>query len=464
MFDPIGDFQTGNWTPIQVPQDPGLVDVTVSRYNLPTGIASVMKGPEILVIGGYENGVYEQVFRLFNSGLIEFQHATIIEGTQRIDDYSLEELEVFELVFLHGYGYKNRGRAWKLLEDYVKGGGALCAETGWQYRVPDWEPDNAPAPLPVANLEWTTIDQEQQLQLNPDLDWAAGNTQQFASMLWEDQPWGVSSPTGGILDWAQPVLTASGEPLVAAGQYGNGKVVWSGMNLVGRINTYGSDEEEAFLQSLIFWLLPKVGVEFAERPVIRREHPDVVELTIGRPLGEGVNLLWRENHASGWRATARVDGADVELPIYRAGPGMMLMHLPATSADELVVTMEYSIDAYRWLGRGATGVTALILAGSVIWARSVLIGRKSSNCPSTDEGIVIGPDARRPSSPAIVKSREGLPDLDPPVGILGGAETDKAISYSPNPSLDAEDAWATKMLIRRADGEGNNIDGTNGDK
>jgi hypothetical protein len=388
-LDPLEKYEGGNWHPVALPDDKGLKNIAIRGFNDPTGIASVLTTPEVLVIGGFENKAYEQIFRLFNTGLVAYDQAIIVEGSHQIDDYSKEELSQFELVFLHGYGYRDRDRAWDLLAEYVQAGGALYIDTGWQYMVPDWEMDEAPSLLPVSNLVWTSVHSTERLFIPQDADWISIDAEQFAPMMWGNQPWGVSSPSGSLRNWATPVLFASNKPLVAAGQYGKGRIVWSGMNLVGHINRYQDSEERAFLRDLILWLLPRSGADRYERPEIRRDHPDSVTLTIPGPVSEGTNLLWRENHTPDWRASAEINGVEEEIEIYRAGPGMMLMHLPPSQEETVVITMEYSLAGVRGIGIGVTALTGiLVLAVSMLQSDpiKVLLGwlpkpflRESSN-------------------------------------------------------------------------------------
>lgn len=364
--DPLGNFEGDNWEPISLPDDKIFTNISVRGFQQSPGIASLYMRPEILVIGGHENGVYDQVFRLFNSGLVESQEATIVEGSHQIDDYSAEELAEFEVVFLHGYGYKDRDRAWDLLEDYVRAGGALYVDTGWQYRVPEWEMEHVPPVLPVNDLIWKDVKQNDRLELVSSLGWVRGDDQEFAPMAWGDQPWGVSSPTGEVREWATPLLAASNTPLVAAGEFGNGRVVWSGMNLIAHIRSYESAEEKAFLQSLIQWLIPEAEFHLDERPSVRRDHPDSIELGVNGAVAEGTYVIWRENHTPDWRATAEVGNHQESLPIYRAGPGMMLIHLPASPDGGMIVRLEHSLSGVRGIGRVLTSLSAILMFLSIV--------------------------------------------------------------------------------------------------
>lgn len=364
----VENFEDGIWQPIPLTGDNRFSNIDVRRFSESTGLASVFTKPDILVIGGYENGSYEKIFRLFNSGVIPYQEGTIVEGSHWIDDYSLEALSQFELVLLYGYDYKNSDHAWDLLAEYVRGGGALYIETGWQYWTPDWQIDPAPPIFPVENLEWKLVMPSDELSLASDANWANIDVQQFAPMIWEDQPWGVSTPSRGLRNWASPVLEASGKPIVAVGDYGAGKVVWSGMNQVGHIRTYDNNKEEvAFFKSLLQWLLPTTGSSQVVQPEIIRDYPDRISLTIPGPVDQGTSLLWREAYAPGWAATVEIEGRIETLPTYRAGPGLVLVPLPVSQEDEMIVTLNYSLAGVRGVGLGATALSGALLVGFAVW-------------------------------------------------------------------------------------------------
>jgi len=131
-------------------------------------------------------------------------------------------------------------------------------------------------------------------------------------------------------DWAQPMLWTHGHPIIIAGQYGKGRVVWTGMNLVAHANDK-NNEEVRLLHNLVAWLVAEKGT--GDYPVtVTRDHPDRVEFRMDVPAGKKVALYWREAYYPAWHAYLKTaDGARQELPIYRAGPGFMLMPIEAAS-------------------------------------------------------------------------------------------------------------------------------------
>lgn len=381
-LSPLERYDPNLW-PIVYPQsDDNPTIVQVRRFTEAPEMASLVSRPVVLVIGGYQNGIYEQAFREFVKGALGYESGLAVEGVHNIDDYSLDQLRGFDAVFLHGYGYKDYERAWQLLEEFVASGGALYVDTGWQFFSPDWELEDTPPVLPVHNLEWTHFGIDASFTVeDPSLIGQTVPTE-LPPLIWEGQSWGVSVPSKGLRDWAHPVLSAEGVPVIAAGEYGQGRVVWSGMNLIGHAGTYDSDEERHLLGRLIGWL---VGSSFAgemRSPVVVREDPDHIRFLILDPLPEGTSLLWREAFSPDWRASIAVDGRVTKAPIYRAGPGMMLLQLPQTEAGGAVVTLEYHLG---WIGSAGLGIslaTAIgLVAGTMTPGLDVSMGKWMRNRP-----------------------------------------------------------------------------------
>ena len=375
-LSPLERYDPTLW-PVVYPQtDDNPTIVQVRRFTEAPEMASLASRPVVLVIGGYQNGIYEQAFREFVKGALGYESGLAVEGGHNIDDYSLDQLGRFDAVFLHGYGHKDYKRAWQLLDEYVAGGGALYVDTGWQFFTPDWELEDAPPVLPVRNLEWTHFGIDAPFTVeDPSLIGPTVSTN-LPPLIWEGQPWGVSVPSKGLRDWAHPVLRAAGVPLIAAGEYGQGRVVWSGMNLIGHAGTYDSDEERHLLGRLIGWL---VGTSFAGEmrpPGVVREDPDHIRFMLHDPLPEGTSLLWREAFSPDWRASIEVDGRETKVPIYRAGPGMMLLQLPQTEAGGVVVTLEYHLGWIGSVGLGISLATAIgLLAGTITPGLGVSMGK-----------------------------------------------------------------------------------------
>lgn len=289
----------------------------------PKPLAEFTDRPVFLVVSKPETDGYMNIFRLANDGLLEFGDALLVEGGPRIDKYSVEELRQFDALFLYGYDYQDSERAWETLRDYVSGGGHLFVDTGWEYWIPEWEFKVAPEVLPVNRLSWTSYGSDPSYQiLSPDI---VGEVDPLAlkPLEWEGQPWTVSgAPAAEVRSWGRVVLAADSNPLIVAGEFGAGKVVWSGMNLLAHAQYQGVNEEEfKLIHGLLQWLAPNptggspVEVEYT------RAFPDQVSFSIISAEPTSGWLYWRESEYPRWHARA----GSTELPIYRAGPGFMLM-------------------------------------------------------------------------------------------------------------------------------------------
>lgn len=340
----------------------GSEDFIIKKFKGPAGMVTLTSKPRILVMGKFANRAYEQFFRLANAGAYPYGKAMFIEGRDdgRIDGYTLDELKQFDLIFLYGYSYNNwqksepenaedRQKAFKLLEDYVKAGGRVFIETGWQYASAEWQWERTANILPVDKLSWYEFK-----------DW---DLEGFSAPSYKGAPWGVSAGQG-IKSWAQPVLSSAGKTLVAKGNYGQGKVVWSGLNLAGHAFTYRNEVEFVFLRGLLDWLIEDLGGEDKTDKVnFQRINPDKIEFTFSLPQ-EKVSLYWRENFHPDWKAyIQRSDGGEKrteKLPIYRAGPNFILIPLAKIGSGEKVV-LEFTKSPVFILARILSILTLLFL-------------------------------------------------------------------------------------------------------
>lgn len=344
----------------------------IKRFKGPAGMTTLSSSPKILVLGNFKNRAYEQFFRLAAAGAYPYGKAIFVEGKDsgRIDDYTLEELKKFETILLYGYTYKNKEKAFSLLEQYVKEGGRLFIETGWQYVNPDWQMEKTPEVIPLKKLFWKEFKG----------DWGLDG---FSPAEYKGGPWGVS--TGLITElknWAQPNLVLGDDVLVASGNLGKGKVVWSGMNLIGHSFTYRDPDEFAFIERQLDWLLADLGGNDKTFEIdFRRINPDKIEFTFSKPQ-ERVWLYWRENFFPDWQAwQLRTMNHEqrTKLPIYRAGPNFILIPLEKVGEGDKVI-LELKKSKTFILSRIISLATLLFLLTLLVNDKIFLtFGKKISN-------------------------------------------------------------------------------------
>lgn len=336
----------------------------VWQFSEPTELYSwTVDKPTVLVIGSEEKVAFEPVFRTAVAGGYNYEEGWLVQGSGRVDDYSLEELEHFDTVVLYGYDYAQRRQAQALMDQYVRGGGNLLISTGWQYVDADWELAMTPDFFPVMDLTWSTeFEPTSRYELSGP-EFARGvEIENFDPLSWQGQAWGVSVPTKGLRDWAKPVLSVAGVPVVAAGEYGEGKVVWMGFNVLGHINTYDDNVAETlFFGNLLRWFGTGNLAEETERSArvqMERPNPDLVTFTFTQAEPEPSTFYWREAVFANWRARVIRGGQAEKVEVYSAGPRFMLLQLPPLAQGDRL-ELAFKPGGRTYLGRGLSLVAIM---------------------------------------------------------------------------------------------------------
>lgn len=324
------------------------------RFKKPETLLTVTTRPLVLVVGQEKVNAYFRIFHLANLGIMPFDEAILVKGKENIDEYTAKELSQFDLVILEGYQYKklaNREKTWKQLDQYVRGGGNLMINTGWQYTSADWQLNKTPEFIPLKQLEWT--------EAGKTVDQAV----KFSALDYHGNNWGVSSAKPEYLrEWAEVVLSGKGMPLVARGNLGQGRVVWSGLDLVGHISEFKDNPAEIqfFKEQIDYLLAGKEKQNLAAQ--WQRDYPDKVEMTINEPADAKVGIYWSEAFHPDFKAKLYEPGKKQgrKLAVYKAGPGMSLFILPQVKAGSRIV-WEYKKPLIGWLSLGVSTGTLILL-------------------------------------------------------------------------------------------------------
>jgi len=338
-YAPLGQTESGN--------------IYSFAYQDSGPILSATLAPNLLHLGsgtGYELLLHDLAYSNFNS-----QHLIPLRGPQYIDDLTLEELSQFGAIILYDYQYHDHQQAFGLLGDYVRNGGGLIIETN---NSPDTAAFSLLDPVPVMStkatdygMDWNLSSGEHEIVEGIDLS-------SFSPAIYAGGPWGVSSVAEeGIRDWASPVLRANDHPFVVAGKYGQGRVVWTGMNLLYHIASYQSEEESRFLAQMIQWVSnedeivqPQYEAWFV--------HPQRREVSV-QSRAKGV--LFKECYFQNWHAYLAAGDRRTEVKIYRAGPDFMYVPIPKDAGYPLQVIFEYKKSLLEWVSIGISVATLLSL-------------------------------------------------------------------------------------------------------
>jgi len=359
-------FKRAGWEVFQGNWEHGVL-----RFPQKNLLSDLSRKMSVLAIGQKKVGAYDQVLTVSSLGVLPYQKAFIIWGKEAIDDYNLEELNKFDLLFLHGYTYKNRQKTNQLLKQYVDQGGRIFIDTGWQYSVPDWKSEDTLEIIPLKKLNWLDLGKAEDYQLEEASFGKDVNLLAFAPLVYEDQPWGVSSADKSTLkSWAKPVLSIKNYPLIAVGQLGKGKVVWSGMNLLPHVKQKEKiyKDEIKLLANLFSWLTEELPDQGKNYPVdYQRDYPDKVEFSIKEAVPSGSFLLWKEGYFPDFKANLVTGGQRQKsnLDIYRAGPGWSLIRVPQLSAGDRII-YEYRKPWVETAAMLISGFTILCLLGLIL--------------------------------------------------------------------------------------------------
>ena len=481
-FDPIDLYQAAGW-------ELQYADSGVQLWHKPDApeMATVSNRPAVLVIGKPETGAYMNIFRLANEGLLPYERAILVEGSSFVDDYDVDDLSIFDAILLYGYDYRDSQKAWDILLSYVRNGGGIFVDTGWEFNLPEWEFENAPTVLPLKQMTWTDYGMTPDYELGSSA--IAGNVDVglFKPLIWEGQPWTLSgSQNSDLRDWGEVVLSASGRPLVVAGQLGEGKVVWSGMNLIAHAQYLGPNEEElGMLSNLISWLLADTGAPVDILPGVVRETPDAVTFEIPA-LGNGSHwLIWREAYYKNWQAYEFDDVTRRETPIYKAGPGFSLIPLSPDSAAT-TISLEWEPSAFERISVYTTlfGIfllvaifmDGLVLSGNgLTWIKIAILTRiprpflglgpnhewAARKQDELKEGIGSKPQIVSTLDDAVISPREHESDTRSKLGERTDLQIDASLSDQSQELLaswlenseHSEDEWAEKLLSGRKTGD-----------
>lgn len=357
---PMENFKTAGWE--RFGDEKGVVFPPFK-----TGLVNLGSYPKVLVIGNKEKGIYKQVFSAAIKGGLPTDKGILINGRERIGDYTLSQLKEYDLLIFQGYKYKNRPNDLALLSRYLSDGGSVFIDTGWQFVSPDWGREKVndnfvtdlPNPFPVEKTKWQGV----------GTDWENGKIAQdfsqkvslsgFGPLTWEDTEWQVAAGEN-LRNWAKPVLTKEGKILVAGGNFGKGKIIWSGMNLLAHALDKNSQDEFKFLENIFANLLinKKRSEEFSDFSLSRPTTDEIV-VTLKKESPPQI-LYLREAYFPSWQAKAKISGKTKNLKIQIAGPEFMLVDLPALSVGDQVI-FEFKMPKQFYLGSFCSLLTIIFL-------------------------------------------------------------------------------------------------------
>lgn len=335
---PLDKYERTGWERISKWDEIFYEGLALWKFKYPAGLLRATTKPVVLVIGQDKVDGYFRIFHLANLGVLPYEEALLVKGEAYPDAYSVKELKNFDAVVLEGYSYKNQSKGWKVLDDYVKSGGSLLINTGWQYSSADWQLPKTPNFFPLKTLKWINAEAGSKYKMENSKIAGEVDVEKFDPLIYDNKPWSISSSERSDLrDWAKVVISANEKPLVAGGSYGSGKVVWMGLDLPGHIGAYGDNEEEVKLYKNLLSYLLKTKEGNVLNASFVRNYPDKLEITINESSSQKVAVYWSEAYYPDFKAKLVTGNKSEKLKVYKAGPGMTLLILPSVNAGSKIV-------------------------------------------------------------------------------------------------------------------------------
>jgi len=340
----------------------------------PSGLAAEWPGGNaVLVIGASQTSpadVYNSVFERSAEGkLVPFARGWLVRGASPyVDNYSASDLARYGTIVLWGYRYHSSDSAWRLLSSWVRAGGRLLVETGWQYVNPDWAGGAMPDLFPVSSTSWAPLDASAPVIVGAGS--AAQPDPSFGSLKYQGGGWGASSaPASALRPGAEAVVTVGGRIVVARTTFGSGRVVWSGMNLLAHATSNVSASEDAMISDQLDWMLPSSSTSASGAspaaaaslsPVWSGNETATIPLLAST---QATLVLFKESEFPGWSAAVvTADGSRQPVDIVDSEYDYMLVRLdslPNGSRLELTYRPPWS-EIAAWVASAVSLVLILV--------------------------------------------------------------------------------------------------------
>lgn len=336
-------------------------------------ILTATNAPPILVTG--TRAGYEDVLRVLASQNINSRKLIPVWGGEYIEEFSLAELKGFDAVILNQYKYHNRDKAFNILGRYVKDGGKVFIDSGGE--VMDATGVDLPELFPFESSERKAAGREWDISAEFDEILAGVVTDEFGPLVFNGDEWKLTTPIGDLRPGTKVLLAHKDKPVLVSMDYGQGRVVWSGINLFYHYSNYKKNDEAKIFNNTI--------AQFTDvsdhKPLDvgpRWIRPEKVSLEVSdKPRG----ILFKEEGYEGWSVLLRQGsgGRAKNLPIYLAGPTYPgFMYVPLKNLDSsgsVTVEFSYSGKLKYWI-QFFINIIAIVFIGEYAFFNGRIIGRR----------------------------------------------------------------------------------------
>jgi len=199
-----------------------------------------------------------------------------VEGREKLDDYSLEDLRSFNSVILYDFKVLNLPVVEEVLEGYVESGGTLVIDT-------DGTGFKNGGILSVKSVERDFSGPVETESFEGELNFT------FSPATYEGGSWRGVYYDGLDEDW----LTIDGKyPVAGVKRIGEGKAVFLGFNIFFHAAYYDNPGEKIYLRELIRPLLDDGGGNLSYEVVSVKPGEKKIEVDVSEPTWVLVSMSW----------------------------------------------------------------------------------------------------------------------------------------------------------------------------
>jgi len=333
------------------------------KYTSP--IVSGTNAPIIAVFS--DDGGFEQVWRGLAMENLNSRFVIPVHAGQVIDNMSKADLENFDAVILHNYSYNNKNNAFDMLSKFVEKGGNIFIDTGGE--VKDADTDSLHELFPIQSSQRKAISKEWEWDIVEDPLTKGIDFDEFAPPIYEKDAWKLSYPKDGseVREGATVVLSNNGKPALVTMDHGEGKVIWSGLNLLSHIHQYPIPTEGMFLKNILQSLVPLTDGNVV--PVNAKwDRSELIRVSTDKDVK---GILVKEQMYDGWS----VKGAGGNSKMYKAGPTYPgFMYIPVHTDGQVNLELFYSGPPLFWAVT-FVNVAAILLVLDVVLLKGRLVFR-----------------------------------------------------------------------------------------
>lgn len=258
------------------------------------------------------------------------------------DGYSDSDLKNFDALYLYDYDYKNQGKAFRLVRNFLESGKKVFVETGTEVKETTGVlPDDI---FPVKKVIRKGQGKEWNLESAVSDSFLRGvDVKKFTPPDFDGADWSISfADESDLKDGAAAILKNQGKVIMASMKFGRGELIWGGFNQAYHLlREHNGEEAKLFVNTLssLVDLNKKPGGTYETN--FKNANERIIKTSGARAI------LFKEQAYDGWRAklVKNDGGKGGKLKIYKAGPafpGFMYIALPNDANSEVKLTFSGS--------------------------------------------------------------------------------------------------------------------------